>query len=78
MNVAAALVWPVSGPTGTEVQIWADPGIDRNIHQIEVDADSARLSMRTRTCPARRIRQRPDAPSRRSPARLVATFRVGS
>ncbi|MEK9723954.1 MAG: aspartate dehydrogenase domain-containing protein, partial [Rhodospirillaceae bacterium] len=29
----------------TEYEIWADPAMDRNTHEIEVDADSTRFSM---------------------------------
>lgn len=45
VNVAAALGLAGIGPDRTEIEIWADPGVDRNIHRIEVDADSTRFSM---------------------------------
>ena len=45
MNVAAALALAGIGPDRTEIEIWADPTVTRNIHTIEVDADSARFSM---------------------------------
>lgn len=45
VNVAAALSLAGIGPDKTRLEIWADPGIDRNIHRIEVDADTARFSM---------------------------------
>ena len=45
VNVAAALSLAGVGPDKTRLEIWADPGIDRNTHRIEVDADTARFSM---------------------------------
>ena len=45
VNVAAALGLAGIGPDRTEIEIWADPGVDRNIHRIDVDADSTRFSM---------------------------------
>ncbi len=45
VNVAAALSLAGIGPDRTRLEIWADPGIDRNTHRIEVEADTARFSM---------------------------------
>ena len=45
LNVAAALSLAGIGPDRTRLEIWADPGIDRNQHRIEVEADSARFTM---------------------------------
>lgn len=45
VNVAAALSLAGIGPDKTQLEIWADPGATRNMHTIEVDADSARFSM---------------------------------
>ena len=45
VNVAAALGLAGIGPDRTRLEIWADPGLDRNTHAIEVDADSARFRM---------------------------------
>jgi aspartate dehydrogenase len=45
VNVAAALSLAGIGPDKTKLEIWADPGIDRNTHHIEVDSDVARFSM---------------------------------
>ena len=44
-NVAAALSLAGIGPERTRVEIWADPLVSRNTHQITVDADSARFTM---------------------------------
>ena len=45
LNVAVALSLAGIGPDRTTLEIWADPGLERNTHRIEVDADSARFSM---------------------------------
>ena len=45
VNVAAALSLAGIGPDRTRLEIWADPAVDRNIHTIEVDADSTRFTM---------------------------------
>jgi aspartate dehydrogenase len=52
VNVAAALALAGIGPERTTVEIWADPGIDRNIHNIEVEADAARFSMQIENVPS--------------------------
>jgi len=45
LNVAVALGLAGIGVDKTTLEIWADPGIDRNTHSIQVDADSASFSM---------------------------------
>jgi aspartate dehydrogenase len=52
LNVAAALSQAGIGPDRTMVEIWADPVADRNIHRIEVEADSARFSMEIANVPS--------------------------
>lgn len=52
VNVAAALAMAGIGPDRTTIEIWADPGVDRNIHRIEVEADAARLSMQIENIPS--------------------------
>lgn len=52
LNVAAALALAGVGPDRTRVEIWADPAIDRNIHQIEVKSDSADFAMRIENIPS--------------------------
>jgi aspartate dehydrogenase len=42
VNVAAALSLAGIGPERTRLEIWADPGLERNVHRIVVEADSAR------------------------------------
>ena len=51
VNVAAALSLAGIGPDRTLLEIWADPGVDRNTHRIEVDADSARFTLEIGTVP---------------------------
>ena len=52
VNVAAALALAGIGPERTTIEIWADPGVDRNIHLIEVEADAARLMMQIENVPS--------------------------
>ena len=52
VNVAAALSLAGIGPDKTRLEIWADPALTRNTHRIEVDADSARLSMMIENVPS--------------------------
>lgn len=52
VNVAAALSLAGIGPDRTRLEIWADPGVERNTHRIEVDADSARFSMTIENIPS--------------------------
>jgi aspartate dehydrogenase len=52
VNVAAALSLAGVGPDKTRLEIWADPGLTRNTHRIEVDADSARFSMMIENVPS--------------------------
>ena len=51
VNVAAALSLAGIGPDRTRLQIWADPGVDRNTHHIEVESDSSRFSLDIATIP---------------------------
>ena len=52
VNVAAALALAGIGPTHTRVEIWADPGIDRNTHTIHVEAEAERFSMTIENVPS--------------------------
>ena len=52
VNVAAALALAGIGPDRTTIEIWADPGVDRNIHRIEVESDAARLSLQIENVPS--------------------------
>jgi aspartate dehydrogenase len=52
VNVAAALAMAGIGPDRTTIEIWADPGVDRNIHRIEVESEAARLSLQVENVPS--------------------------
>jgi aspartate dehydrogenase len=52
VNVAAALALAGIGPDRTMIDIWADPGVERNCHSIEVDADSARFTLSIENVPS--------------------------
>jgi aspartate dehydrogenase len=80
VNVSAALALAGIGPDRTELEIWADPSISRNIHHIEVEANSARFSMTIENVPSENPRTgRITALSAIACLRgLVSTLRVGS
>ena len=52
INVAVALSLAGIGPDRTTIEIWADPAGTRNVHHIEVEADSARFSMSIENIPS--------------------------
>jgi aspartate dehydrogenase len=52
VNVVAALSLAGIGPDRTTIEIWADPGVTRNCHAIEVDADSAKFSLAIENAPS--------------------------
>ncbi len=52
VNVSVALALAGVGPDRTLLEIWADPSVDRNVHTIEMDADSARVTMRIENVPS--------------------------
>ncbi len=52
VNVAAALALAGIGPLRTTIEIWADPGVTRNTHRIEVEAESARFSLQIENVPS--------------------------
>ena len=52
LNVAVTLSLAGVGPDETLLEIWADPTVTRNTHQIEVDSDSARLTMTIENIPS--------------------------
>jgi aspartate dehydrogenase len=56
LNVAVALALAGVGPDRTTLEIWADPGLDRNTHRIEVDADSASFSMSIANVPSENVK----------------------
>lgn len=52
VNVAAALSLAGIGADRTQIAIWADPAVTRNVHRIEVDADSARFTVQIENVPS--------------------------
>ena len=60
VNVAATLSLAGIGGDRTEVEIWSDPALARNVHEIEIDADSTLIRMT--------IENRPSATNPRSSA----------
>jgi aspartate dehydrogenase len=52
VNVVAALSLAGIGPDRTTIEIWADPAVRRNCHNIEVDADSACFSLAIENIPS--------------------------
>jgi|HubBroStandDraft_6_1064221.scaffolds.fasta_scaffold129752_2 aspartate dehydrogenase len=80
VNVAAALSLAGIGPDKTRLEIWADPGLDRNTHRIEVDADTARFSMMIEGIPSENPRTGRIVPLSAIAALrgLVAELKVGT
>lgn len=52
LNVAVALSLAGLGPDETSLEVWADPGVVRNTHSIEVVSDSALLLMTIENIPS--------------------------
>lgn len=52
VNVAAALALAGIGPRRTQVEIWADPTIDRNAHTVRIEAAAARCTMTVEGVPS--------------------------
>jgi aspartate dehydrogenase len=52
VNVAAAIGLAGVGAARTRLEIWADPGAERNMHTVRVEADSARFEMSIENVPS--------------------------
>lgn len=52
VNVAAALSLAGIGPDRTTIEIWADPGVTRNCHSIEVVSDAAKFTVAIENVPS--------------------------
>lgn len=52
VNVAAALALAGIGPDRTQVQVWADPTIDRNIQSVTIASDSGEATMTMNNVPS--------------------------
>ena len=53
VNVAAALGLAGIGPERTRLEIWADPGVTRNTHEVRLEAETVRFSLRIENVPSR-------------------------
>ena len=53
VNVAAALGLAGVGPDRTRLEIWADPGVTRNTHEIRLEAQTLRFHLRIENVPSR-------------------------
>ncbi|TFG88578.1 MAG: aspartate dehydrogenase [Hyphomicrobiales bacterium] len=52
VNVAAALALAGIGPDRTEVTVWADPAVDRNIQTVTITSDAGDATMTMRNVPS--------------------------
>ncbi len=52
VNVAAALALAGVGPERTRVEVWADPGLDRNQQSVTISSDSGEAVMTMRNIPS--------------------------
>ena len=52
VNVAAALALAGIGPDKTQVEVWADPTIDRNIQSVTIVSDSGEATMTMNNIPS--------------------------
>ena len=52
VNVAAALGLAGVGPERTRLEIWADPGVTRNTHDIRLEAETVRFQLRIENVPS--------------------------
>ena len=52
VNVAAALGLAGIGPERTRLEIWADPGVTRNTHEIRLEAETVRFQLRIENVPS--------------------------
>ena len=59
VNVVAALSLAGIGPDRTTIEIWADPAVTRNCHQIRVNSDSASFTMAIENIPSENPEDRP-------------------
>jgi aspartate dehydrogenase len=52
VNIAATLALAGIGPDRTRVDIWSDPQLTRNVHEIEIDSDSTRIRLTLENLPS--------------------------
>lgn len=70
LNVAVALSLAGIGPDRTTLEIWADPSLTRNVHDIVVESDSANFSMHIENIPSSNPKT-----GRITPLSVVSTLR---
>lgn len=51
VNVAAAVALAGLGADDTQLEVWADPSVDRNTHTVTVDSDSSRFEVHMQSIP---------------------------
>lgn len=51
-NVGAALALAGTGPQRTRVEIYADPGVTRNVHEIQIESDAVRCRFSIESVPS--------------------------
>lgn len=56
LNVAVALSLAGIGPDRTTLEVWADPGVTRNTHSVEVVSDSSVLRMQIENIPSNNLK----------------------
>jgi len=81
VNVAAAVGLAGIGAKLTQLEIWADPSLDRNTHVIRVDSDSSRFEMQIENIPSNENPRTGKITALSVIAALrgeLASFRVGS
>lgn len=71
VNVAAAVGLAGVGAARTRLEIWADPGVERNMHTVRVEADSARFEMSIENVPS----DENPGTGRLTPLSVIATLR---
>ena len=52
VNVAAAIALAGIGADRTQLEIWTDPGVERNTHRVIVEADTARIEVAIANVPS--------------------------
>jgi len=72
INVGAALSLAGIGPERTEIEIWADPTVERNTHLIKVEGDAARFEMTIAGIPT----EENPATGKLTPLSVIATLRA--
>lgn len=70
LNVSVALSLAGIGPDRTSLEIWVDPALQRNVHEIVVESDAATFSMRIENIPSANPKT-----GRITPLSVVSTLR---